>query len=374
MGKASMATPKKKKNTTASKENKDKKKSLPKAGKKSGKTKKTAAKPFNQGLLSLLLLFALVLVLGLLAHFYLKPVEVPSGRDARTEVKKELPVKRAGKEKPSARTEVAKLPEKERRSPSGPVSSPKETPVYELPVLEDPVIKRDPIPKVSSGKPKVALILDDIGYDAAFADKMMQLGIPVTFSVLPGSPHGAEIAEKAHKKGFEILLHQPMEPEEYPRVNPGTGVILMKMGADEAIAVLEKNLQSLPQVKGVNNHMGSRLTRSEKHMNQIFSVLKREDLFFIDSLTSSQSLGKASARLLQLPFARRDVFLDHIQTREFVEKQTSQLIRISQKYGSAIGIGHPYPVTLEVLRKRIPKEKEKVDFVFASELVEVMAD
>lgn len=365
MGSIGMATPPKKKSGTGSE---NRKKTVPQRGKKNKRVKKSARKPLNQGLLSLLILFAFVLVLGILAHIYLKPSGTPSEPGKTPGIAKEIPVKTKPPEKPVD----SRPPEKTPGSSSGSIVMPQDIPVYEIPVKDDPVVKRDPPPTKTSGKPKVAIIIDDIGYDAVFADKLMALGIPITFSILPGSPHGVEIAKKAHEKGFEVMLHQPMEPLEYPKVNPGPGVILMKMGADQSIAVLEKNLKSIPHIRGVNNHMGSRLTRSEKHMNQIFTVLKRENLFFIDSLTASKSLGKASARLFKLPFASRDIFFDHVQTRAFVEKQTSELIRLSQKYGSAIGIGHPYSVTLEVLQKRIPKEKDTVDFVYASELVEIV--
>lgn len=369
MGSIGMATPPKKKSGTGSE---NRKKTAPKRGKKNKRINKSARKPLNQGLLALLILFAFVFVLGIVAHIYLKPAETSRKTSGTPGIVKELPVKGTVKTKSPEKPVVSKPPERTPGSSSGSIVMPQDIPVYEIPVKDDPVVKRDPPPTKTSGKPKVAIIIDDIGYDAVFADKLMALGIPITFSILPGSPHGVEIAKKAHEKGFEVMLHQPMEPLEYPKVNPGPGVILMKMGADQSIAVLEKNLKSIPHIRGVNNHMGSRLTRSEKHMNQIFTVLKRENLFFIDSLTASKSLGKASARLFKLPFASRDIFFDHVQTRAFVEKQTSELIRLSQKYGSAIGIGHPYSVTLEVLQKRIPKEKDTVDFVYASELVEIV--
>lgn len=359
-----MATPKKKKSTTPA----NRKKPASKKGTGNRRVKKSAKKPVNQGLLSLFILFSLVLVLGFFAHLSLKPGDPPTQPPVKTP-----------KEDPSRRTRPVPPPPPE--TPAPPVTTkplatepPAPTPhPYEAPVT-GPEVKREPPVETPSGKPKVAIIIDDIGYDAAFADKLMDLGIPITLSILPGSPHSKEIAEKAHARGFEIMLHQPMEPMEYPRINPGPGVILMNMGADESIAILEKNLKSIPYISGVNNHMGSRVTASEKHMNQIFTVLKRENLFFIDSLTTSKSIGRDSARLFKLPFARRDVFLDHVEKKAFVEKQMKSLVRISEKYGSAIGIGHPHSVTLEVLKKRVPEEKKKVDFVFASKLVKVVAD
>ena len=113
------------------------------------------------------------------------------------------------------------------------------------------------------------------------------------------------------------MLHLPMEPSEYPMVNPGPGALLSSMSADELIAQLKKDLQSVSSIKGVNNHMGSKMTQHSAQMYQIFSILKKEGLYFIDSRTTSKTLCKPSARLLQVPFAERDVFLDHIPKSRF---------------------------------------------------------
>ncbi len=141
------------------------------------------------------------------------------------------------------------------------------------------------------------------------------------------------------------------------------------MSPDELTDTLKKHIASFPYIKGVNNHMGSRMTALSSKMYQIFVVLKKEDLFFIDSRTSAQSLCKPSARLLQLSFAQRDVFLDHMQTPKAIKRQINLLITHAQKYGTAIGIGHPHKITYEVLKKEIGKLKTKVRIVHASKLV-----
>ncbi len=217
--------------------------------------------------------------------------------------------------------------------------------------------------------PKVAIVIDDIGYDRVISNKFLSLNVPVTFSVLPYSPFQDTIISRARAKGIDIMLHLPMEPNEYPLVNPGPGVLLTSMSPAQFISQLNKNLDNVPFIVGVNNHMGSRMTASSTHMYQVLSVLKQRKLFFIDSFTTVDSLSRSCARSLQIPFARRDVFLDHIQKPDFIRKQIKLLIRIANTYGEAIGIGHPYAMTYETLEQALPELRKKVQLVPASEVV-----
>jgi polysaccharide deacetylase 2 family uncharacterized protein YibQ len=187
--------------------------------------------------------------------------------------------------------------------------------------------------------------------------------------VFPNGPFSRKIAARAGEKGMEIMLHLPMEPKEYPAVNPGPEALLTIMSPDERIALLEKHILAIPGIKGVNNHMGSKMTANADQMNQIFSVLKSKNLFFIDSLTAAESVGKSSARLFKLRFAERDVFIDHVEDPEFVSGQIERLIRIAEKHGSSVGIGHPHEVTFTILNKMMPELKKRVTLVPASELV-----
>jgi polysaccharide deacetylase 2 family uncharacterized protein YibQ len=221
---------------------------------------------------------------------------------------------------------------------------------------------------VTNGIP-VAIIIDDIGYDRKMADGFLDLDVPLTFSLLPQGTFNNSIIDHALKKEVELMLHLPMEPENYPSVNPGPGALLSTMKPDELIAQLNKNLDSVPNVKGVNNHMGSKLTASSAQMRQIFTILKKRKLFFVDSRTSAETLCRPSAELLHLPFAERDVFIDHEQTPAFVRKQLKLLIKRARRQGYAIGIAHPHPVTLEVLREMLPELKAAVFFTHASQVV-----
>jgi len=217
--------------------------------------------------------------------------------------------------------------------------------------------------------PRVAIILDDVGYDRPLAEKFIGLNAGLTLSILPHSPHQQAIARMAHAQGVEIMLHLPMEPVEYPEITPGPGALLTSMSPDELLKRLEENLQAVPHVKGVNNHMGSKLTTHSEQIYQVFSVLKRRGLYFIDSRTTEASVCQPSARLLQLPFAQRDVFLDHFQDPAFIRKQMRELVRLAKHKGEALGIAHPHPSTYAVLKEVLPELRQQVELVPASRLV-----
>jgi len=219
--------------------------------------------------------------------------------------------------------------------------------------------------------PQIAIIIDDIGYDKKVAMGLFGLNPDITFSVLPFSPYGKTLARQLGRGGAELMLHLPMEPVQYPKVNPGPGALLTTMSPNELLNQLRTDLENIPGIIGVNNHMGSKLTTHANQMNQIFTVLRKRNLFFIDSMTAPDSKGHAAARLFQLRFSQRDVFLDNFQNIEYIRGQFRQLLEIAEKHGTAIGIGHPYQATLETLSIELPKLKNKVKVVRASRLVAI---
>jgi polysaccharide deacetylase 2 family uncharacterized protein YibQ len=258
-----------------------------------------------------------------------------------------------------------------------PAAPPKasKTPTYEIfppeehraPKPKPPISRPAPPP---AKLPRVALIIDDIGYDHGLATKFMDLDPAITFSILPFSPFQRVLSAEMGTRGVEAMLHLPMEPKEYPAVQPGRGALLVSMTPDELIRQLEENLAAVPGIKGVNNHMGSRMTERSTQMYQIFSILKKRNLFFIDSRTTPESLCRPSARLLQVPFAQRDVFLDHVTEEGEIRRQIQRLVTLAQRQGSAIGIGHPHLATYTVLAQQLPMLKKKVKLVPASQLVQ----
>jgi uncharacterized protein len=262
------------------------------------------------------------------------------------------------------------------KHPVKPAAKPKATKAPRFEVYpEKEVPPRKPIPKpvpaVPKKLPKIAIIIDDIGYDREIVKKFLGLNAVFTFSILPYSPFQKSIARTVHSKGFDVMLHLPMEPNEYPMVKPGPGALLTSMSPDQLITQLDKNLDSIPFIQGVNNHMGSKMTTVSTQLYQIFSVLKKRKLFFIDSRTTTETVCKPSAQLLQVPFAQKDVFLDHIQEPDFIRKQIRRLIHIANTHGEAIGIAHPYDVTYDALRELLPELKKKAVLVHASDVVHI---
>ena len=158
-----------------------------------------------------------------------------------------------------------------------------------------PILKTKP--EVLTKLPQVAIIIDDIGYDETLAQKFLDLDAVLTFSILPHSTHDKRIARLAHSKGFEVMLHLPMEPNEYPLINPGPGVLLTSMSPGQLINQLNEDLDDVPFIKGVNNHMGSKMTTIAPQLHQIFSILKKRNLYFIDSRTTVDTLCGPSARV-----------------------------------------------------------------------------
>jgi len=229
--------------------------------------------------------------------------------------------------------------------------------------------EKKPVTSPRSNLPRVAIIIDDLGYDEEIASKFLALDGVMSFSVLPHSPFQETIARAVHHRGGELLLHLPMEPVEYPQVDPGAGALLSSMTPDRLLDQLRKNLDAVPYIVGVNNHMGSMLTQNPAKMRQIFTVLKKQNLFFVDSLTSPRSYGQQAARLLKLKFAQRQVFLDHDQDPHAIRFQIRRLISVAKERGRAIGIGHPYPITWEVLSDELSDIATQVELVRVSEIV-----
>lgn len=290
------------------------------------------------------ILLLLVVLAGLLTRYLITPAKPPRIAAAPP---KSVPA-------PTIKEPVAKIPTFE-------IYPQKDIPPEKKSIKVPPPHKKQ--------LPQVAIIIDDLGYDRKLAEKLCKLNAVFTFSILPYSPFQDSIAKLATAGGLEIMLHLPMEPIEYPAVNPGPGTLLTSMTPDQLIHQLKENLKAVPGIKGVNNHMGSKMTAESSQMYQIFSVLKKRNLYFVDSRTTSQTLCKSSARLFQIPFAQRDVFLDHLQDAKFIHKQIKELVRIARRNGYAVGIGHPHLITYNILREMLPEIQKEVKLVPASAIV-----
>jgi len=217
---------------------------------------------------------------------------------------------------------------------------------------------------------KVAIVIDDFGQNLEVAKKFLSIPLPLSFAILPNQRHTAEIAELAHAHHREVLLHLPMEPQGYPKMDPGSGALLTSMSRGRLRRTLLAALDSTPYFIGVNNHMGSKFTENTPSMRVVMSELRHRKLFFLDSATTGDSVGFALAREYGIPARKRDIFLDHTLTDEAVQSQVDQLIRKAKIEGTALAIGHPHEVTLKALIEEVDRFKEEnVAVVPSSELM-----
>ncbi len=199
--------------------------------------------------------------------------------------------------------------------------------------------------------PRVAIIIDDMGPNKNFVTDLLALKYPVTFSVFPHYSYTAEVAKRAHGKGREVMLHLPMEPIDYPKYNPGPGGLFVFMGDEEFVNTLAGDLDGVPYISGVNNHMGSLLTQDREKMKIVLLKIKERQLFFVDSRTTSKSIAYDLARNLGVAALERDVFLDNESDVEKIKMRIDELIKKAKKNGKALAICHPRPETIQALKE-----------------------
>lgn len=204
-----------------------------------------------------------------------------------------------------------------------------------------------------ASRPRIAIIIDDIGYNLALGRRTIALKGAVTLAVLPHTPGAVVLAKEGYAVGKEIMLHAPMSNKNDKALGPGA--LTPNLSKEEFLKVLRGNLESIPHVHGVNNHMGSELTTLETPMQWVMEELHARKLFFIDSLTNGKSIALKVARQHGVTSAKRDIFLDHVQTEVEIERAFKQTIQTAKKQGYAIAIGHPYPETLAVLERNLPQ-------------------
>lgn len=216
---------------------------------------------------------------------------------------------------------------------------------------------------------KVAIIVDDLGFDMGLAKSLMNLDLALSLSILPLAPFTKGIVEAAQGKACEIMLHLPMEPETYPQADAGPGALMTGMSRSEILRLVDEHLKRVPGARGVNNHMGSRFTESESGMGTLLSELKRRGLFYVDSRTTDKSIALEVAERLGVAAAKRSVFLDNDLAREAMAFQLQRLLAIARQSGEAIGIAHPHPETVAFLEHSVPLLKREAAVVHVSRLV-----
>ncbi len=244
------------------------------------------------------------------------------------------------------------------------------------PALEIEIVTRAPLVSNAgiknsggnTGDARLAIIIDDLGSDRAAAEAVFALGYPLTISVLPNHEHSVEIAEEAHRRGLQVMLHLPMqsvanETPEAQELRPG-------LPAQEVAALVDQFLQNVPDAAGVNNHQGSQATADAALMDELMPVLRDHHLFYVDSRTTAATVAYDTAQDFGVHSAFRNVpFLDDIAEVAAVRKQLKLALRGAREKGEAVAIGHPHPATLQALREVLPQaQSQGVRLVLASEL------
>lgn len=220
-----------------------------------------------------------------------------------------------------------------------------------------------------SSVPRLAIILDDLGSDRAAAEAIFALPYPLTISVLPNHEHSTEIANEAHRRGYQVLLHLPMQ--SIANETPESQELRTGMQAMEVSGLVEQFLRNVPGVTGVNNHQGSQSTADPELMDELMPVLRERHLFYVDSRTTAATVAFDTAQSFGVRSAFRNVpFLDDVAEVGAVRKQLELALRGAREKGEAIAIGHPHAATLQALREVLPRaQAQGVRLVFASDLV-----
>lgn len=218
--------------------------------------------------------------------------------------------------------------------------------------------------------PRIAIIIDDIGYQKHAGERAISLPGPIAFAILPNTPRATYLAEAAHAGGKEVLLHLPLQAaHDREREEPES--LVLDMNREEFGKAFIDKVDSIPHAIGVNSHRGSLLTRHPGHMTWLMEeILQRGDLFFVDSYTTASSVALSVAIESGVPAVKRDVFLDPDRLPGTVEREFARLKRLARQHGFAVGIGHPYETTLAYLEKALPKlRSEGYELISISELI-----
>jgi polysaccharide deacetylase 2 family uncharacterized protein YibQ len=226
----------------------------------------------------------------------------------------------------------------------------------------------------AQNQPRIAIIIDDLGYALSLGRRVTELPGPVACAVLPATPRGKALAMAANAAGKEVLLHLPLEAlrEKAPQ-EPGR--ISLDMSRGEFARVFASDLQSVPHAIGVNSHRGSLLTQHPGHMSWLMEEINASgNLFFVDSYTTHQSVALKLAYESGVPAVKRDVFLDPDDSPETVAREFERLKKMARQRGMAVGIGHPYIATIELLERELPRlADEGIELISISELVALNA-
>ena len=232
----------------------------------------------------------------------------------------------------------------------------------------DSAIPKD---RISQSRKRIAILIDDIGYDLSPLNELLKIDASLTFAILPHYAHSVDAANILHRAKREILLHLPMEPHTFPDENPGMGALFLSMSDRQIKEEVDKDLDAIPHLSGVNNHMGSKFMEDETKLDIVFRQLKKRNLFFVDSRTTPLSRGPEIARKLGLRFISRKLFIDNDYMTIFRNLTTRIDREFDNKSEAVVLIGHPHMKTIQALKEAIPVLKARgIDIVPVSALVQ----
>jgi len=214
----------------------------------------------------------------------------------------------------------------------------------------------------------LAILIDDMGYNAAIDRRFIDLEAPLSFAFLPYAPNTGEIARYAKRHGRDVLVHIPMEPEN-KAMDPGRGVLTVDMDLPHLVDVLGQDIERVPGAIGANNHMGSRFTKDRRAMEIVIAYLKSRKFFFVDSRTTKDTVAYKVAKEMGIRCAQRSVFLDHTLSRKSILHEIRRSIKLARKQGSVIAIGHPSRLMYQVLYDELPRLRKQVKLVPVHNLV-----
>jgi hypothetical protein len=226
------------------------------------------------------------------------------------------------------------------------------------------------IPLAASQPIFIAIIIDDVGNNLKLGERAIAIPAPVTVSVLPHSHYGQALARQASAAGKEVMVHMPMANISDKPIGPFG--LRPAMSHEEFTLLVNRALAEVPGASGINNHMGSYLTQQPREMGWLMDVIKRHNLFFIDSRTTPRTIASRVAKQMAVFASSRDVFLDNEQTFFEVDREFRRLVHTAEIRGTAIAIGHPYPVTLDYLEMAIPQLEDRgISLIPASNLIAI---
>lgn len=214
---------------------------------------------------------------------------------------------------------------------------------------------------------KLSIVIDDFGYRPAQENQVLQMPAALSVAVLPNAPHAREMATKAHQRGHEVLIHLPMAPLSKQPLEKDT--LRPDMSAEEIARIIHDAAAAVPFAVGLNNHMGSAMTSSLPGMQKVMRVLDHYNFYFLDSMTIGNSQSTRAAAGTSVKVIKRRVFLDDTQNEVDIRKQFTRAVRLAQRDGSAIAIGHPHPATVRVLQQMLPTLPADITLVRPSQLL-----